>query len=131
MRKSIFKAYDVRGKYPEEIDEDSVVKIVASLTKLFGKGRIVIGRDARLSSDALYGAAAQSLKKNFPGSIVIHGGLMTTPMLYFLVNHFKAALGIMITASHNPKEFNGIKVVLRNAMPVGGKELESLVNGSR
>ena len=58
---------------------------------------------------------------------IIDGGLMTTPMFYFLVNHFNADGGIMITASHNPKEYNGLKIINKNAVPISGKEIQKWI----
>ena len=89
--------------------------------------RIVVGHDARLSSPTLYRAAIKGLRATDYRLQLIKVGLATTPMLTFLVHHFKAAGGIMITASHNPKEYNGIKVVGKNAEPIGGKEIYKLV----
>lgn len=129
----IFKVYDVRGKYPSEINEKTMAFIAMALARHFGSGsRIVIGYDARLSSPSLY----QSILKEFFYSDaaekmkikVIAAGMTTTPMLYFLVNKFKTDAGIMVTASHNPKEYNGLKVVGRNAEPVSGLEIRKFVN---
>ncbi len=121
MNKNIFKAYDIRGKYPDEINEEVVRKIISSLTSK----TVVIGRDARLSSPILYQAAIKTLHPK-PYTL-IKAGLITTPMLYFLVNYFKADLGIMITASHNPKEYNGLKIVGKNAVPISGREIYKIV----
>jgi phosphomannomutase len=75
----------------------------------------------------LYQAAIKSIKRGASGIKIIEAGLMTTPMLYFLVNHFKTDLGIMITASHNPKEYNGLKIVGKNAIPISGEEIYKIV----
>lgn len=132
MDLKIFKAYDIRGKYPEEINEKVVAKITQSLERYFQlkakssklKTQIIVGRDARLSSPKLYRAAIKQLTTNDRRlATVIPAGLITTPMLYFLVNHFSVDLGIMITASHNPKEYNGLKIVGKNAIPISGKEI--------
>ena len=130
MNPDIFKAYDIRGKYPNEINEKIVSDIIVTLIKNLKPKTIVIGHDARLSSTKLYKAATKELKHfNILKNIkIIKGGLMTTPMLYFLVNYFNADLGIMITASHNPKEYNGLKIVGKNAIPISGKEIYKLVN---
>ena len=142
MDPKIFKAYDIRGKYPVEINEKIVSKIIFSLiSKLRIKNlefRIIVGRDARLSSPALYRAAIEGIMNNelrIKNKTIIHNskfiilkaGLITTPMLYFLVNHFNADFGIMITASHNPKEYNGMKIVGKKATPINGKEIQKLV----
>ncbi len=139
MNPSIFKAYDVRGKYPREINEKIVSEIISALILKFKiqnlKFKIVVGHDARLSSPNLYRAAINGIMNNKlrirNKKTIIHNskfiiqkaGLITTPMLYFLVNHFDADLGIMITASHNPKEYNGLKIVGKNAIPISGHEL--------
>lgn len=128
----IFKAYDVRGIYPEEINEDVACrigkatvdfllsKIPAESFKLKTKRAInlVVGRDNRLSSESL----AQELIKGIrdQGANVIDIGLSTTPMFYFSVVGLNGDGGIMVTSSHNPKEFNGFKIVGREAMPIGG-----------
>lgn len=124
MNSSIFKAYDIRGKYPEEINEKIVSEIAANLANFFGpKTKIIIARDNRLSSPRLYRAAINGIKYKVASSKVIEIGLATTPMFYFLVNKLKADLGIMVTASHNPKEYNGLKIVGKNAVPISGNEL--------
>ncbi len=125
MNQSIFKAYDVRGRYPGEINEGIVRSIARSVSKNLGSGKIVIARDARLSSLKLYRAAINAVHR-IRGSRVVGIGLSTTPMFYFLVNHLRAAGGIMITASHNPKKFNGLKVVGPNAIAIGGREIYKL-----
>ncbi len=135
---SIFKAYDIRGRYPEEINEESVVEIVKGLITHFKKGKIVIAHDVRLSSPSLYKIALHSLKIAAAAAGSRRGGkncklkieavgFATTPMLYFLVNRLKARGGIMITASHNPKEFNGLKIVGPKAKPISGKEILALL----
>ena|SRR3989338_3909884 len=134
MNPSIFKAYDIRGRYPEEINEEVVAKIAREVRGRLGGGKIVVGHDARLSSPALYKSVLQSLKikKFLPAGRQVKFkieavGLATTPMLYFLVNKLKAAGGIMITASHNPKEFNGLKIVGKKAIPIGGAEIKKWI----
>ncbi|MBU6500386.1 MAG: hypothetical protein KGJ89_00965 [Patescibacteria group bacterium] len=125
---SIFKAYDIRGKYPDAINEENVKKIVGGLQKFFKKGKVVVARDARLSSPRLYAAAIAGLKK-FKGIKIISIGVSTTPMLYFFVNYFRASGGIMITASHNPGEYNGLKVVGAAAVPISGEDIKKSVIG--
>lgn len=127
----IFKANDIRGRYPEEIDE-RVVSLIAGVlkNKVFKKGKIIAAHDARLSSPALYKAVLKGLSysdvlENLRMRI-IPVGLATTPMFYFLVNHFKAVGGIMVTASHNPPHYNGLKAVGRRAEPLSGKDILKL-----
>jgi len=136
INSKIFKAYDVRGKYPEEINEEAVFEIVRRFSKIF-RGKIVVGRDARLSSPSLYKAVLRGLRGEpkvkskkllYPLPPTLYPvGIITTPMLYFLVNHLKADGGIMVTASHNPKEYNGLKVVGKNARPISGLTIRKLV----
>lgn len=121
----IFKAYDIRGKYPDEINKVIVFRIVDSLVKAKNPKKIVISHDVRVSSFELYQAVIEALK-NFDVKI-ISAGLTTTPMLYFLVNHYNADLGIIITASHNPKEYNGLKIVGLKAIPISGKEILKII----
>lgn len=129
---SIFKANDIRGIYPEELNEVIVSGIGSSLAGHFGrKATLIIGRDARLSSPSLYRALLSGLKAAGNKAKVIDAGLMTTPMLYFLVSKYKADGGIMVTASHNPKQFNGLKVVRVGARPVSGTEIYELISNSQ
>ena len=127
MTEGIFKAYDIRGIYPKEINEVVAQKIAQAVARRFRNGPIVIGRDARLSSPKLYRVIIQELKRVFPNRILYPAGLTTTPQLYFLVNYFRATAGMMVTASHNPRHYNGFKVVKAKAEPVGGAELKRLV----
>lgn len=129
MSNSIFKAYDVRGKYPDEINERVVAEIVRVLAKK-SDGNIVVAHDARLSSRVLYSAVIKSLLRLRSPNKIIKIGLATTPMFYFLVSHYRASLGVMVTASHNPKVFNGLKAVRFHAVPISGTELKALMAGS-
>lgn len=127
----IFKAYDIRGVYPSEINEETVFEIVQKMTGRFGAGsKIVIGHDDRISSPSLYSVAIKAAK-TCEGIKVIEAGLVTTPMLYFLVNYYGADGGFAVTASHNPKEYNGIKTVKKNAIPVSGKDVLGIVTGAQ
>ncbi|PIU98426.1 hypothetical protein COS61_01475 [Candidatus Wolfebacteria bacterium CG03_land_8_20_14_0_80_40_12] len=136
MKPQIFKAYDIRGKYPTEVNEKSISEITRCLGQYFKlktknsrlKTKIVIGRDIRLSSPKLYRAAISQLKSKNLKLKTIEAGLVTTPMLYFLVNYFKADVGIIVTASHNPKNYNGLKVVGKRAIPISGKEIFRIIN---
>jgi len=123
----VFKKYDIRGEYPVLINEDLVVLVSKALAeKEFKKGKVVVGMDARKSSPSLYEAACTTLE-GFGDIEVERVGLITTPMLAFLVNHLDAVGGMMITASHNPKDDNGIKVAKRGGGPMGGEEILELV----
>lgn len=127
MDQSIFRAYDIRGKYPEQINKGMVASVMPAIIKALalppkGAKTIIVGHDARLSSPELYQACIDALKQE-KGVQVIPAGLITTPMLYFLVNKHKATGGITVTASHNPKEYNGLKMVRAGAVPVSGKDV--------
>jgi len=126
LDRTIFKAYDIRGKYPEQINTEAVKKAIPAIVRAIGAGSgvktLILGHDARLSSPELYQACREALgaEKDIQ---VVPVGLITTPMLYFLVNTHKAAGGITVTASHNPKEYNGLKMVREQAIPVSGKDV--------
>mgnify|MGYP001597917066 FL=1 len=132
MDSNIFKSYDIRGKYPIEINEKIICEIISSFISNFriqnSEFIIVIGHDSRLSSPSLYHAAIKSIKYQVLNIKLIKAEISTTPMLYFLTNHFNADMGIMITASHNPKEYNGLKIVGKNAVPISGKEILRIMN---
>ncbi len=130
MRKfnlNIFRAYDIRGKYPKEINEEILTKIIPAIIRALKPKTIIIGRDARLSSPSLYRAAIKKLQTTNYKLQLIETGIITTPMLSFLVNKLKADGGIMITASHNPKEYNGLKIIGKNAIPISGKDILKLI----
>jgi phosphomannomutase len=118
----IFRAYDIRGVYPKEINE----KLYFTLAKVFADslrpGPIVVGRDLRPSSFLLARSFIKGLRESSRN--VLDAGQITTPMLYFAVVEFKAAAGVMITASHNPPQYNGIKFVKDDGLPVSGKEIQ-------
>lgn len=111
----IFKAYDIRGIYPEQLNENNIVDIVRAIYKFFhdslGKEQptIVLAYDMRLSGPQLYAAAKKTLVEL--GAKVIDAGQLSTPSFYFTVFHYAYDCGIQITASHNPKEYNGLKFV--------------------
>lgn len=127
----IFKAYDIRGKYPSEINESIAYKTGRALVSFFGVKKIVVGQDARLSSPVLVKALTQGIIDQ--GADVIKIGLCSTPMFYFASNLAEAA--VMITASHNPKEYNGFKLCRKGAFSIswetGIKEIEKLVQNER
>ena len=117
LNQNIFKAYDVRGIYPEEINEEAVYKISQAYLKVFKpKGQIVLGKDVRLSSPALWRSAAKGITN--AGFDVIDIGTISTDMLYFAVANYGYAGGITISASHNPKEYNGMKFVREKAIAI-------------
>jgi phosphomannomutase len=114
----VFKAYDVRGIYPDELDEGGAYAIGRAYVEEFEPRRIAVGRDMRLSSpqmaDAVMDGAAAA------GADVVNIGLVGTEMLYLAVGELSLDGGIAVTASHNPKEYTGMKIVRRGALPVGG-----------
>ena len=115
---SIFKAYDVRGVYPGEIDETVARAIGAAFVTYLKATRIAVGRDMRLSSPAL--AAAFIEGATGQGADVVDYGMIPTDMLYFVVAREKHEGGVEITASHNPKQYNGMKMVRQEAFPLSG-----------
>src|SRR6478736_9829134 len=114
----VFKAYDVRGIYPAEIDEDGARAIGRAYVEQFEPERIAVGRDMRTSSPSMAQAAIEGAVS--AGAEVVDIGLVGTEMLYLAVGHLSLDGGIQVTASHNPKEYTGMKVVRRGALPVGG-----------
>jgi len=128
-RMSIFKAYDIRGVYPKELNEDIAYKIGKAFVSITKSKSVVIGFDSRLSSKTLLKALAKGVTEQ--GADVIDIGICSTDMIYFATGFYKYEGGIMITASHNPKQYNGMKFCKKNAVPVSGKtgvyEMENLV----
>ncbi|HSL68305.1 MAG TPA: phosphomannomutase/phosphoglucomutase, partial [Actinomycetota bacterium] len=112
----IFKAYDVRGIYPEQFDEDAAYRIGRAFASWSKADRIVMGRDCRPSSPALSDAFAAGLTGRGVG--IVDLGLATTDMVYFASGRLSLP-GAMFTASHNPPEYNGLKLCLSGARPVG------------
>jgi len=121
---SIFKAYDIRGKYPETIDEDIAYKIGRAYAELLEKEnpnkklQIVVGNDMRLSTPQLKEKVIQGLVDS--GINVVDIGLATTPTFYFAVAYYGYDGGLQVSASHNPKEWNGFKMVRGGAVPISG-----------
>jgi phosphomannomutase len=114
----VFKAYDVRGIYPTDIDEDGARAIGRAYVEQFEPKRIAVGRDMRVSSPTMAAAVIEGAAA--AGAEVVDVGLVGTEMVYFAVGHLDLDGGIQVTASHNPKEYTGMKIVRRGAMPVGG-----------
>ena len=128
---SIFKAYDIRGTYPDQLDADVAYRVGRATARFIGASPLVVGRDARSHSPELVEALIRGI--NDEGCSVLDLGLAATPILYYAVDHLGAAGGIMLTASHNPAAYNGFKVCRENAIPVGGEtglqEIEALSQG--
>ncbi len=119
---SIFKAYDIRGIYPDALNEDVAQKIgyaYVNYLELSGS-RVVVGRDMRLSSPVLEEAFIQGVTE--AGADVLDIGLVSTDALYFAVGYLEEPGGAMITASHNPKEYNGLKLCREDAIALSGEE---------
>jgi len=132
---SAFKTYDVRGPYPKEVNEEIAFKVGVALIKFLKRKlkkkslRIVIGRDCRLSSNSLFKSLSQGIVSQ-KGKIV-DIGLVSTDTLYFALAHFKYDGGVMITASHNPKNDNGFKMLAKGLKCIsqdwGMAEIKKLV----
>lgn len=121
----IFKAYDVRGEYPDELNENVTYKIGQATADYFFPTQILIGRDHRDSSYPLFQAVSGGIMKQ--GVDVVDIGVCTSPMFYFAVASGDYEVGMMITASHNPYIYNGIKIVKKMAIPLGmGLGLENI-----
>jgi phosphomannomutase len=115
---NVFKAYDVRGLYKSELDEDGAYAIGRAYVEEFEPKRIAVGRDMRLSSPTMARAVIEGAAD--AGADVLDVGMVGTEMVYFAVGQLELDGGIMVTASHNPKEYTGMKIVRRGALPVGG-----------
>lgn len=137
INENIFRAYDIRGVYPQEINPEVVSLVVDCLVKIYQEQpplkkskKIIVGYDARLSSPILYRSVIRELKK-FPKIKIIKGGIMTTPMSYFLINYLKADGGLVITASHNPYKYNGLKMSKKNAEPLNGLQILKIIKKNK
>ena len=122
MDESIFKAYDIRGLYPDALNEDvarQVGRAYVHYLNLLGS-RVIVGRDMRLSGEALEGAFVKGVTE--AGADVLNIGLVSTDALYFAVGHLGEPGGAMVTASHNPKDYNGLKLCREDAIALSGEE---------
>ncbi len=117
MKSGIFKAYDIRGIYPSEINEEDAYHIGRAVVAHLQPKILGIGRDIRQSSPSLFESFARGVMDS--GVDVIDLGIITTPMVYFAAGRLDIDAAISLTASHNPPEYNGLKVALRGAVPVG------------
>jgi phosphomannomutase len=114
----VFKAYDVRGLHPTELDEEGAYAIGRAYVEEFEPRQIALGRDMRLSSPSMAAAFADGAADG--GADVLDLGMVGTEMVYFAVGELGLDGGACVTASHNPKEYTGMKIVRRGALPVGG-----------
>lgn len=125
----IFKAYDIRGIYGETLTEELAFKIGRAFATFLGCKKVVVGRDMRPHSQPLFDALARGL--TLQGASVMDLGLCSTPMSYYANGKLGADAGIMITASHNPGEWNGFKMCREQAIPISGatgiKDMERIV----
>jgi len=130
---SIFKAYDIRGVYKKELDEELAYKIARAFVVFTGAKQVLVGRDARIGSEAIFPHVLKGLTDQ--GADVINMGLSTTPMFNFTQAHHKFEAGLMVTASHNPKEYTGMKINTVGASPLTGesgiKEIEELIKSNK
>lgn len=126
---SCFKAYDIRGRIPDELNEDIAYKIGRAYATLLSPGRVCLGRDVRLTSEAFLKALARGL--NSQGCDVVDIGLCSTEQIYFTTFHLGLDGGIVVTASHNPMDYNGMKMVMEQSKPISGdtglKDIERIV----
>ena len=128
ITESIFREYDIRGEYPNQINEDVVKKIGFAISHKcidLGIDQICVGRDGRISGKPLLDALIEGIVES--GINVLNIDLATSPLLYYAAKKNKHKSGVMITGSHNPKNHNGIKLVI-NDNPVSGKEILGLIS---
>lgn len=125
----VFKAYDIRGIYGKEFNKEDVYKIGFFLPSLLKADKVLVGRDVRASSPEIFEYLTRGITD--AGADVYDLGLCTTPMVYFCTAFYEFPASVQITASHNPKEYNGLKISKTGALPVGYEtglaELEGLV----
>jgi len=134
VKSHIFRAYDIRGVYGQDLDEQLAEMIgLAYGTILGNRGKVVVGRDVRISGGVLAEGVARGLSR--AGCDVLMVGMVTTPMLYFSTIHFEANGGVQVTASHNPPEWNGFKLVKPGGATLsagaGMEELKEMVINQR
>lgn len=133
MDSKIFKSYDVRGIYPETINEEIAENIGTAFVNLFKLKKVAIGRDGRLSSETLEKAITKGIVS--AGADVTHFGLVSTDMIYFASGAYEYDGLLIVTASHNPKDNNGFKFILRGAIAVSGEEglnkMRDLINNNK
>src|SRR5438874_4669153 len=116
---AIFKAYDVRGLYPQEVNEEAARLIGRAFVAYLNAKRIAVSRDMRVSSPSVAAAFIEGARQQ--GADVVDYGMLATDMMYFAVARDGHDGGAQITASHNPKQYNGIKLVRQEAFPLSGE----------
>jgi phosphomannomutase len=117
MNEKIFKAYDIRGVFPDEIDREAALAVGRAFARHVGGPSVVVGRDMRESGVELRESLIAGLRGE--GVDVIDIGRVATPIVYYATRALSAAGGVMITASHNPAQYNGMKLCGRDAVPIG------------
>ena len=128
ITESIFREYDIRGVYPNEINEEIVNKIATAISVKCQEEEVTeiyVGRDGRLSGKDLLDALSKGLSEC--GINVINIDLVSTPLLYYAAKKSKSKSGVMVTGSHNPKNYNGFKMVI-NDSPISGLEILDLLS---
>ncbi len=128
---SIFREYDIRGIVPNQINEYSIKAIASAIAnKCYDEkvNELALGRDGRLSGDEILALLSKELR--FLGINIVNVGLVTSPLLYFAAKKLKSKSGVMITGSHNPKNYNGFKIVI-NDSPVSGTEMLDLISNKK
>ncbi|MBO7007891.1 MAG: phosphomannomutase, partial [Pseudomonadales bacterium] len=118
LNTSAFKAYDIRGRVPDELNEDIAFAIGRAYAQFLKPSEVVVGHDIRLSSPELTEALVKGL--NASGVNVTHIGMCGTEEIYFATDHYGFDGGIVVTASHNPADYNGMKMVQKGARPISG-----------
>lgn len=128
LKRTAFKAYDIRGRVPDELNEELAYRIGRAYVDIFKAKKVAVGRDIRLTGTAIRAALVKGLTE--VGCDVVDIGICGTEMIYFATAHLKLDGGIMITASHNPQDYNGMKLVREESRPIssdsGLKEIEEL-----
>ena len=125
---SIFREYDIRGIVPEQINEFSIKAIASAIAKKCSDERVnelALGRDGRLSGEDIL--KLLSIELQSLGINIVNVGIVTSPLLYFAAKKLTSKSGVMITGSHNPKNYNGFKIVI-NDLPVSGIEMLDLIS---
>ena len=125
---SIFREYDIRGTVPEQLNAysiDLIANAIAAKCISEGVKELALGRDGRLSGSNIMSTLSSCLQKR--GVSIVNIGLVTSPLLYFAAKKIDSKSGVMITGSHNPKNYNGFKVVINDA-PISGLELLNFIN---
>lgn len=124
IQPSVFKSYDIRGTYPDQLNENTARQIGRGFIRHTGAKKIFVGRDARLSSNELFRGFCEGALSQ--GADIYNIGLIPTEIIYFAVGTYDCDAGVMITASHNPKEYNGFKMMIKKGNDIiwiRGKDL--------